>query len=872
MGEVYRARDARLSRDVAIKVLPSGVSSDPERLSRFEQEARAAAALNHPNILAVHDVGARDEAPYIVSELLEGETLRGRLRAGPLPARKAIEYAIQIARGLAAAHEKGIVHRDLKPENVFVTDDGRVKILDFGLAKLTERELAVAAASLAATAPPDTLPGIVLGTVGYMAPEQVRGLPADHRSDIFAFGAILYEMLSGQRAFRGDTTADTMTAILKEDPPDLPVADRHIPPALARITDRCLEKSAAARFQSAGDLAFALDSLSAHSGATEALPHAPARVAARDRTLRLVVGALVAALVLVSIAAAIGWFSRPRPETQTVRFSVTPPDGWPLSLSGSGPTNAITAPLAVSPDGRRIAFVARNGENIDRLWIRPLAALTAQELPGTDGASSPFWSPDSRSIGFFAGGRLKRIDADGGPPTTICETVDHRGGAWNNDGVIIFSASLDGPLMKVAASGGVAVALTTLAKGERGHVRPTFLPDGRHFIFTVTNGGMFVGSLDSNERTLLFPKPDSSTTMYTQGHLLFMRESTLMAQPLDLKRLALTGEPFPLAEQVQLLGSPFVAVYSVSTNGVLAYQTGTSGGNPQIFWFDRAGKMLSVVGDRAPYGDLEMSPDGKSAAVSVVDPALGTRDIWLIDLERGLRSRFTFDPSDELTSAWSPDSRTVVFNSRRSGHLDLYQKPADGSRSEEALLVDATDKFPLSWSPDGRFLLFNKLAATAELWVLPLNGDRKPFPYRQNRFNNQGGAFSPDGRWVAFLSNESGGLRIHVAPFPGPGGQSQVSPTAGAGAMRWRRDGREIFYRRGDGQLVATAVNGEGAAFQVGAISPLFNLGPLAGPRRVFDVDATGERFLVNSQQDPQAKGTPPFTVVVNALAGHAVR
>jgi serine/threonine protein kinase len=528
MGEVYRARDPRLGRDVAIKVLPSAFAADEERLRRFEQEARAAAALNHPNILAVHDIGEHDGAPYIVSELLEGETLRDRLRRsregstasassdqGPLPVRKAIEYAVGIAHGLAAAHDKGIVHRDLKPENVFIVSDGRVKILDFGLAKLTEREPALSGVTAIPTTPPDTLPGVVLGTIGYMSPEQVRGLAADHRSDIFSFGTILYELLSGQRAFRGETSADTMTAILKDDPPDLPTAERKLPPALARIVDRCLEKTPAARFQSAEDLAFALDALSTQSGATESMIGSVATPRAREKQAWALVAALSVALVAALAWAAVAQFWRAPIEQRALRFIVPPPDGWSLPVVVRQTTNQVSgrSPVAVSPDGRRIAFIARNAEK-DALWIRSLDTLISRMLPGTEGVSAPFWSPDSRFIGFFADDKLKKIDISGGPPIPVCDSAGGTAGAWSSDGVIVFAQTTpSGPgsstasvLQRVPTAGGVPTQATTLQPGDSNHTRPVFLPDGRHFVYSVTSARsmpIYLASLDSATRTKL---------------------------------------------------------------------------------------------------------------------------------------------------------------------------------------------------------------------------------------------------------------------------------------------------------------------------------------------------------------------------------
>ena len=872
MGEVYRAHDARLGRDVAIKVLPAAFSGDAERLHRFEQEARAAAALNHPNILAVYDIGNHNNSPYIVSELLEGETLGERAHGVALPVRKAVDYAVQIAHGLAAAHEKGIVHRDLKPANIFITTDGRVKILDFGLAKLTEREPTVGGLpgpqdpAYVPTKLPDTLPGMVLGTVGYMSPEQVRGHTADHRADLFAFGAILYELLSGQRAFAGDTMADTMTAILKEDPPDLPIAARHIPPALARIVDRCLEKSPAARFQSAGDLGFALETLSSHSGTAEAIVGRGAARTKRERLAWSIAAVFGVAFAAALALAAFGYFGRAPSDIRTLRFPISPPDGWSLALA-TGPTGAATAPLAVSPDGTRIAFLLRNAEGRDRLWVRSLDTLFARELVGTDGAASPFWSPDSRFLGFFADGKLKKVDVSGGPPITLCNAAEFRGGTWSRDGVIVFATSTQSALQEVSASGGVPTAATALAAGERGHLRPSFLPDGRHFFYRAVDRGIYVTSLDSTDRTLLLTNPDSNNVSYTQGYLLFLRETTLMAEAFDMRRLALTGEPVPVAEQIQTLANPPTGVFSASDNGVLAYQTGTAAINPQPTWFDRTGKRIAALGDPAGYGDFALSPDAKRAAVSFLDPAQRARDIWIFDVARGLRTRFTFDPADDVSPIWSPDGSRVVFASRRKGHGDLYQKASSGAGDEDVLFADSLDKFPVSWSPDGHFIIYVAAGGTtrSDLWVLPLSGDRKPFPFLQTQFTEAQGQFSPDGRWIAYASSESGRPEVYVAPFPAPGGRWQIS-TAGGNWPRWRHDGKEIFYLAPDNKLMVATVNGQGAGFAVGAVGPLFDVRP-SPVRYSYDVSPDGQQFLVNTVGNQAAPATP-ITVVVNWTAG----
>jgi hypothetical protein len=622
MGEVYRARDPRLGREVAIKVLPAAFNDDADRLRRFEQEARAAAALNHPNILAVHDIGQLDGTPYIVSELLEGEALRERLNSGALPLRKTVEFGIQMARGLAAAHEKGIVHRDLKPENVFITSDGRVKILDFGLAKLTYAEPTLAGLSVLPTTPPQTQAGLVLGTIGYMAPEQVRGLTADPRSDIFACGAILYEMLSGNRAFHGDTTPETMTAILKEDPPDLHVGARHIPVAMARIVDRCLEKSPAGRFQSAGDLAFALDGVSSQSGEAAAVsattPHFR-----RERLAWALTVAMLTLAVAAMVIPATRYLRRAVVEAPEARLDVTtPPTSDPVSL-------------ALSPDGRTLAFVASPQGN-PQLWLRPLDSMKAEPLAGTERASFPFWSPDSRSIGFFADGKLKRLDMAGGPAQTLATIASPRGATWSADGVMLVSGA-PRSIARVSATGGELAALLRLEQGQSFHYFPQFLPDGRHFLYTVVGtpamSGIYVGTIDGAAGRRLLNAVSTAVYVPT-GFLLYVREGTLLAQRFDVQRLTLVGEVFQLADDVAFTPSTGAAAISASALGTITYRIGATG--PALAWFDRTGHQLGLVNgpDRAGPLGLELSQDGQRVAVwRTVD---GNRDIYLIEATRGI--------------------------------------------------------------------------------------------------------------------------------------------------------------------------------------------------------------------------------------------
>src|SRR2546425_4323932 len=643
MGEVYRATDTKLRRDVAIKVLPAAFSADGERLRRFEQEAQAAGALNHLNILLIFHVGTYNGAPYIVSELLDGQTLRERMAGGALPQRKAIDYALQMAHGLAAAHEKGIVHRDLKPENLFITHDGRVKILDFGLAKLVRPHIAGDVDTKAATLHARTDPGMILGTVGYRSPEQLRSELVDQRADIFAFGAILYEMLSGTSAFRRKSTAETISAILKEDPPDLSTTNRNVTPALERIMRHCLEKNPEERFHSASDLAFALEAQSAStttSTQTEAIPElARRRMHVRERLAWIAASILFLALLAVPFL--IAHFRESPVEVRAVRSSILAPEKSSFNFID---TNAGS--LSISPDGHRLTFVAPTAEGKDILWVRSLDGLSAQALTGTEGASFPFWSPDSRFVGFFAEGKLKKIEAAGGPALTLCDAPLARGGAWNRDGVIVFAPDSAGALQQISAAGGTPSAVTKLDESRRELTDrwPCFLPDGQNFLYLrrgiiggESDTAIYVASLASKESKLLLRA--SSNVAYAQGHVLFLRGGTLMAQAFDAKHLETVGDAFAIAEQVQSEPSMARGVFAVSENGELAYQTGSVRNGSQLTWFDRNGKQLSVLGDMAIYDHPRLSPDQKRLAVTVVDPLNGNQDVWLYDLARGLRTR-----------------------------------------------------------------------------------------------------------------------------------------------------------------------------------------------------------------------------------------
>jgi len=792
MGEVYRARDPRLGRDVAIKVLPAAFSTDPDRLRRFEQEARAAAALNHPNILDVHDFGIHEGAPFIVMELLEGATLRERLADGGLPVRRAVEYAAQIAHGLAAAHEKGIVHRDLKPENVFATANGRVKIFDFGLAKLTEAAPALAGLSQAPTLSPPTTPGMVLGTVGYMAPEQVRGEPADHRADIFALGAMLYEMLAGRRAFSAPTATETMTAILKEDPPELPI-DR-VPPGLARVVQRCLEKNPAARFKAADDLAFALE---ASAAAPMSTTSAPQRAGARSVLPNVGVAWLVAGLVAAAVSVAVlrsgvteGLLSDPA--AATTRVELTLPAGVELwSFHGA---------IAVSADGRRVAFIGiRNG--VRQVYVRRLDQFEATPLRGTEGASTCFFAPDGEAIGFInANAALGKVSLADGSVSMLADDADYTlTGAWDAADRITFTRG--GALWHVPASGGAPVQLVPLdaSRQEVLHGLPVPVGNGR-LVFGAAGFGNTsrIEALVPSEasRRVLIDAPGFPIAA-ANGRLVFFRDGALFAALLDGERLEVSGAPVRVVENVAVdgLGMPVAAV---SPSGTLVYQSSESAG-AQLVWVSRDGRVQPVSDQQRPYGHPRVSPDGRQLLVDVAG------DLWVLDTTRSTFSRLISDQGAATTfrantfPIYAPDGTRVVFKTR----TNLRWVDANGSGQPQDIAGTLASDFPGSVSPDGKLLTFMRVnpATSLDLYVTSLEGNASLRLVAATPAGEGGSQFSPDGRWLAYVSNDTGQMQVYLRSLVGPERRWQVSTDGGTSPV-WGRDGRELFYRSGDRMIV----------------------------------------------------------------------
>ena len=747
-------RDTSLDRDVAIKVLPDLFASDPERLARFEREAKTLAALNHPNIGQIHGLEISGGIRALVMELVDGDDLSQRISQGPVSLSDTLPIARQIADAIEAAHSQGIVHRDLKPANIKLRPDGTVKVLDFGLAKALGSAAAAGAdpaSSPTLTTPAGTLAGVILGTAAYMAPEQARGKAVDKRADVWAFGCVLFEMLTGQRAFVADGVTDTLATVITKDP-NWAALPQATPPAIRRLLRRCLEKNPRDRIHDIADARLDIEETLAGRDADGAAPAATTTPARRATTAWFVAAVTGVALVAALTFAAAIYDPDQLATIPTARYMVAPPDGWRVSTVQSAA--GATVPLSVSPDGRRIAFIARNAEGKDLLWIQPLDALAAYPLAGTEGAIAPFWSADSRFVGFAAEQKLKKIEASGGVPFSICDVGPFRGGAWNGDDLIVFATSTGG-LQKVSAAGGAPAAATVVQAGEIYHTRPLFLPSSRRFLFRVMPAGeTYAGSLDSDERALVLKGSDSTNIALSRSHLLFLRETTLMAQPFDSRQLRVTSDAFPIAEHIvtqNALGSGNqIGMFASSDNGVLAFQTGAA--PPRLAWFSRTGQPVDIAGEDAWFQATELSPDAKRAAVVMLDTAQRNRDIWIVDLARGHRTRFTFDPGDDVSPVWSADASRVVFASRRGRYLDLYQKASNGGAgTEQILLTSDVDKFPWNWSHDGRFLLFGTQSAAtgSDLWVLPMAGDRKPVPFLATKFNETLARLSPDARWVA---------------------------------------------------------------------------------------------------------------------------
>jgi len=868
MGEVYRARDSRLKRSVAIKILPEAIASDPLRMQRFEQEARTVAALNHPNILAVYDVGVQDERPYLVMELLEGETLRERLKRGPLAVRKAVETGLQIAHGLAAAHERGVIHRDLKPENIFLTKDGHSKLLDFGLAK---------ANAAAATAKPaghmsdltiptvqslQTEPGMVMGTAPYMAPEQVRGEPVDYRADIFSFGAVLYEMLSGKQAFCGDTAVEVMNAVLKSDPPDFEAEQLKVPAALERIVRHCLEKDPADRFQSARDLTFALAALSG-SESTGALR---AQVAPHRWAWWAIA---IAGLLVAAFVAGAFLLSGRRPPGVRMEFAIAVP--------------SEVGHIAISPDGSMLAYVAVDEDSeAGVIYVQPVGSSHASRLEGTEGAAYPFWSPDDDYVGFFAQGKLKKIPAAGGTPQVLAPAVQPRGGSWSTKNVIIYAPDAAGPLWRVDADGTDAEVLTDkvfISPQDSSHRWPVFLPDGDHFVFWSGNfserpddhtSGIYLGSLSnrSSKQLLILA---SSSPGYANDQLFYIDSKGMLVEvPLEVGKARVTGKPQIVTSQVGRHPSTYWGAFTVALNDTVVFHQGTGSSLSQLTWYDRSGKELGRVGDVGILANPGLSPDGHRLLFDVADPKARNIDVWIHDLNHNASTRFTFDPAEETTGVWSRDGKTIAYRSAAKDEV-LRLKNSNGYEADRGVanpMPSAVDIMPNSFTADDRDLIATgTLQASGMALELVSLQDKKIAPLFAGRGNKSDGQISPDGKWLAYESDETGEWEVYITPYPGGGGKLQVS-RGGGKEPRWRGDGKEIFYLDTKGNIVAVNVSSEGT-LATGAPKTLFqaHARPSVSSSDIFTYDVTpdGQRFIVDRYVKPAQ--TPPLSIILHATS-----
>ena len=905
MGVVYRARDTRLNREVAIKVLPRAFAEDPLRMARFEREAQLLASLNHPKIAAIYGLEESGATRALVMEMVEGPTLAerigrtaasarpkaasaspaqgsggagsgaktsarsgaksgsgaGAVRKAAIPIDDALPIAQQVAEALEYAHEHGVVHRDLKPANIKVTPEGDVKVLDFGLAKAMGPESASGDMSNSPTLSlAMTEAGLIIGTAAYMAPEQAKGKPVDRRADVWAFGCVLYEMLSGQKAFEGETVSDVLAAVIRAEP-NWTALPETTPAAVQRLLRRCLNKDPRQRLHDIGDARIAIEEVmsGAEVEAGDAARAGAIEGGRRSSGLRRAMPWALGAIAIVFAASNAWLLLQPSPRQRAVQFAVAAPEHMELENGGE---------LSISPDGRYLAFVARAG--VDKptvLWVRPLDNLIAVAIPGTEGAFLPFWSPDSRQIGFGAKGKLEKVAVTGGPVQTLCDG-EGLGGTWNRDGVILF-LSRNG-LLRVPDSGG-APTLVASAEGEGNRAEfgfPQFLPDGRHFLVrvrTTDSARTFIasGSLDSKTVTRL-GQATSNAVYAPPGYLLYLDQSTLMARPFDGRALRFTGPAVPVAQNVGLFAGPNYGYFSVSPAGLLAYQTVPPTTTNQMAWFNRTGQKLGTVAQPDIYTNPALSPDGTKLAVGVGQ--FGKADIWVYDLKRGTASRLTFNAANETNPVWTPDGRQILFSSDRGGPYGIYQKSADGLGSTQPVFQSREQSKAINdLSGDGRYAMYDTAASpeTTQLWAFPLFGERKPFAYVQGNFGAESAQFSPDGRYVAYSSSETGRMEIYVQTFPQHTGRWEISTSGGVQPM-WRRDGKELFYLTPDEKLMAVEVNTTSATFQAGIPKLLFQapLVPISYWRNIYAPSRDGQRFLMIT---PASEVKPePITVVVN--------
>jgi serine/threonine protein kinase len=878
MGEVYRARDTRLERTVAIKVLNAQLVGSIELRARFEREARVISQLQHPNICVLHDVGNEGAIDYLVMEFLQGESLAERLRKGPLPPDQVLTIAIEIADALEKAHRAGVVHRDLKPGNVMLTKSG-AKLLDFGLAKPLSATVAsgtgrTSSASVFAAALTQTMPtqspasplstaGAVIGTVQYMSPEQIQGVEADARSDIFSFGVMLFEMVTGKRTFEGKTQASIVGQILAVDPPSVSTLRPQTPPGLDRVIRLCLDKDPDERIQTAHDLKLQLQAIA--EAPLTATP-SPAVTPARRSWLPWVAAGVLA---IIALAFALAYLQSPRAPQVSVHSYILAPEKATFVLTGND-----AGPPVLSPDGLRLAFIAKNADGKQMLWIRPLNSAVAQSMSGTENATYPFWSPDSRYVAFFAAGKLNKLDAGGGPPQALCDASAGRGGSWNSTGTIVFAPDTTSALARVDAAGGTRVPLTTLDPKETSHRWPDFLPDGNHFLYfahgsTNADSSIYLAALDSKERKLLLHN-DSNAIYAAPGYLMFVRDNTLMEQRLNLRSLALEDGAKPIADHVAVNTDTWRGILTVSANGELLYQHGTAGGGSQLIWYDASGKQGEpVLPENATYLWPLLSPDASKLAFAI--ETNGVADIWVLDVARHTKTRLTFGPLYSGWPIWWPDGKSIVFTYGPSGTMDsLYRQNADGTGSKEKLLeTPGIQEIPFSISTDGRYIAYMrrdpKSSTGWDIWALPMfpdkSGDQKPFPVVTTNFAEITPSFSPDGKWLAYANNETGRPEVYIQPFPSGAGRWQVT-TAGGSRPNWRKDSKELFLFSLDQEVMAVDVNQSGASLQLGTPHALLKATTVSGASGPYTVSADGKKFVMNTVL-PQSI-SEPLTLITN--------
>jgi Tol biopolymer transport system component len=829
MGEVYRGRDTRLDRSVAIKILPAELAADAQFKLRFEREARAIAQLSHPNICTLYDVGREDGKDFLVLELLEGESLADRLVRGPLALADVLRHGIEIAEALDRAHGAHIVHRDLKPGNVVITKSG-AKLLDFGLAKSSG---VLGGVNDATEHKPLTREGTIVGTFHYMSPEQLEGGEVDHRTDIFALGAVLYEMLTGKRAFDGKNRTSIIAAIVAGTPRPPNELQPLTPPALEHVIQQCLAKDPDRRWQSARDVAEELRWIAQqpHTSLSAPVP-APSK---QQRLVRWATYAVVAA----AAAGATWWLTdRPRAE-RTTRSTITLPPGMRAG---------IDAGFAISPEGTQLVVSLEDRRGTRSLWIRPLGSDAFRNLPGTEDAAYPFWAPDSRQIAFFAAGKLKAVDQAGGPLRVIADAPGPRGGTWNRDGTIVFAPSLEGPLWKVPAAGGTPQQVTRLAEGESAHRWPLFLQDGERFLYLAVtpparSGGIFLGSLNG-ERVKKLVVAGQSSMGLSRGYLFYGREGGIVAQKFDEDRADVIGSPVTIVSAVGI-SDRLAAAFSSARNGTLVAQSGAGFMTSKLVWVDRTGSEVSAIGPDELFFSPRLSRDGRRLAVDRSDPVSGQGDIWIYDLQRNAPTRLTFQPENESGPAWSPDDRFIFYHRGNQGRSSVDRMAAGGTGTAEALVESVDNKRLTHVSGDGRWILFDLVAGSTrtDIWLYSV-ADRKARPWMATPFNERGAELSPDGAWIAYQSDESGQDEIYVRRFP-ESDRKWLLTTAGGSMPAWRGDSREIFYLAPDGKMMAVTVT-PAESFESATPVPLFEANVRIHPNRQFDITPDGTRFLLN--------------------------